>query len=86
MAPTFKKLQTGQEKYGPTSKNYYKFGDEDYPGTTTDSFSEIFDLVKNLPNIWYHILPITIYDWTPWSAESYMKDGSIFCAVYLMTT
>lgn len=65
MAPTFRNFQTGQQKYDPTNKNYYIFGDEDYPGTTADPIREILDLVKNLPNIWYNILPITVYDRTP---------------------
>jgi hypothetical protein len=45
--------------------------------------SEVFNLVKDFPHIWNHILPITINLVVPWSSQSHMQDSTIFSHIDL---
>ncbi len=52
-----------------------------YPSPISHTISEVFNLVKDFPNIWNHILPITINLLVLWSSQSHMQDSTIFSLI-----
>lgn len=72
------------EEYNISYKfNKSSFKMNEYPWSIANFIREFFYFIQNLPNIRYHILPITVYGFILWSTKSYMKNRPVLCAVYL---